>query len=80
MPRPLGHCLFDTAIGVCGLAWTDDALAAVQLPETTPAATRARLCRPFGELPEAPPPPFVQDAIRRIAGLLAGAHDDLRDL
>ena len=24
MPRALAHCLFDTAIGTCGIAWTDD--------------------------------------------------------
>ncbi|MGV3571112.1 MAG: methylated-DNA--[protein]-cysteine S-methyltransferase [Ramlibacter sp.] len=80
MRRALGHCLFDTAIGACGLAWTDVALAAVQLPEATPAGTRERLCRPFGELPDSEPPPFAREAIRRIQALLAGAPDDLRDL
>lgn len=80
MGRVLGYCLFDTAIGQCGLAWTGSALAAVQLPEATPQGTRQRLCRPFGALPEAGPPPFVRAAILRIQGLLAGAADDLCDL
>ena len=38
-----GHCLFDTAIGACGIAWTTQAIAAVQLPESTRAGTRERL-------------------------------------
>ncbi|RYY86674.1 MAG: methylated-DNA--[protein]-cysteine S-methyltransferase, partial [Comamonadaceae bacterium] len=80
MRRALGHCLFDTAIGPCGLAWTEDALAAVQLPESTREGTRARLCRPFGALPEAEPPDFARDAIRGIQGLLAGERDSLADL
>jgi methylated-DNA-[protein]-cysteine S-methyltransferase len=80
MPRALGFCLFDTAIGACGIAWTDAALASVQLPEATPEGTRARLLRYVGEVPEGPAPAFVQDAIGRIQKLLAGEHDDLRDL
>jgi methylated-DNA-[protein]-cysteine S-methyltransferase len=75
-----GYCLFDTAIGACGIAWTDDALAAVQLPEATPEGTRLRLLRFTGEVPEAEPPAFVRDAIRRTQRLLEGEHDDLADL
>lgn len=80
MARALAHCLFDTAIGACGIAWTDAALAAVQLPESTCEGTRARLLRHTGELPAAPPPAFVAEAIHRIQQLLAGAADDLADL
>ncbi|MDB5751282.1 MAG: methylated-DNA--protein-cysteine methyltransferase [Ramlibacter sp.] len=80
MRSALGHCLFETAVGECGLAWNEAALVAVQLPEATPAGTRARLCRPFGTVPEAAPPPFVQAAIMRIRRLLQGERDDLRDL
>lgn len=75
-----GHCLFDTAIGACGIAWTTQAIAAVQLPESTRAGTRERMLRHTGEAPEAPPPDFVRSAITRIQALLAGARDDLRDL
>lgn len=80
MARALGCCLFDTAIGPCGIAWTADALAAVQLPETTPAGTRERMLRHTGPLPESDPPAFVQAAIARIRRLLEGEHDDLADL
>jgi methylated-DNA-[protein]-cysteine S-methyltransferase len=80
MAAALGFCLFDTAIGSCGIAWTDGALASVQLPEATAEGTRARLLRYVGEVPEAAPPAFVQEAIVRIQKLLAGEHDDLCDL
>ncbi|MBE7368255.1 methylated-DNA--[protein]-cysteine S-methyltransferase [Ramlibacter pallidus] len=75
-----GCCLFDTAIGACGIAWTDDALAAVQLPETTRTGTRDRMLRHCGAVPETEPPPFVQAAIARIRALLEGARDDLADV
>jgi methylated-DNA-[protein]-cysteine S-methyltransferase len=75
-----GFCLFETAIGQCGIAWTPDALAAVQLPEADTDGTRRRLLRTTGEIPELAPPPFVRSAITRIQALLQGAHDDLMDL
>jgi methylated-DNA-[protein]-cysteine S-methyltransferase len=79
--RAQGCCLFDTAIGPCGIAWSAAALAAVQLPETTRAATLARMRRHVGqEVPELAPPAFVQAAVARIQALLEGAHDDLADL
>jgi methylated-DNA-[protein]-cysteine S-methyltransferase len=81
MARARGCCLFDTAIGPCGIAWTDVALAAVQLPEATPAGTLRRLLRYVGEeVPQGDPPGFVQAAIVRVQALLAGAKDDLSDL
>jgi methylated-DNA-[protein]-cysteine S-methyltransferase len=76
----LGFCLFETAIGACGVAWTQAALAAVQLPEADEDGTRRRLLRYTGEAPELPPPPFVQAAIARVQALLQGARDDLADL
>ena len=36
------HHLFDTAIGVCGLAWNARGLCGVQLPEKDHAATEQR--------------------------------------
>lgn len=80
MAAPLGFCLFASAIGHCAIAWTDQRLAAVHLPEATPAATCARMARAHPGLPEAPPPGFVQAAIARIQALLAGGRDDLADL
>jgi len=81
MARAQGCCLFDTAIGPCGIAWTDAALAAVQLPESTREGTLRRLLRYVGEeVTQSEPPSFVASAITRIQALLAGAKDDLSDL
>jgi methylated-DNA-[protein]-cysteine S-methyltransferase len=81
MSGAIGCCLFDTAIGACGIAWTGTALAAVQLPETTRAGTLGRMLRWVGEdVPEIEAPPWVEAAIARIQGLLAGERDDLADL
>lgn len=80
MGRALGFCLFDTALGACALAWHDTALVAVQLPEASSEQTRQRMKRELGEVPEAGPPPFAQEAIRRICALLGGAQDDLADI
>jgi methylated-DNA-[protein]-cysteine S-methyltransferase len=77
---PTGCCLFDTAIGACGIAWTGQAIAAVQLPETTREGTLRRMWRSCGEVPQSTPPAFVQQAIARIQSLLQGTRDDLRDL
>src|SRR5687768_7312170 len=40
-----GYALFDTALGRCGIAWTERGVAGVQLPEPSDDATRARLRR-----------------------------------
>jgi methylated-DNA-[protein]-cysteine S-methyltransferase len=80
MAAALGFCLFATAIGPCGIAWTEDALAAVQLPEASQEGTRKRLLRFTGGAAECDPPAFVQAAIARVQALLAGARDDLADL
>jgi methylated-DNA-[protein]-cysteine S-methyltransferase len=80
VPRAIGHCLFATAIGECGIAWTENAIAAVQLPEAQVEGTRRRLLRYTGEVAQAPPPAFVAAAIARVQALLQGARDDLGDL
>jgi methylated-DNA-[protein]-cysteine S-methyltransferase len=60
-----GHALFDTAIGVCGIAWGAAGVLAVQLPEADAARTRARLLKGLPPLPEvAQPPAAVQAASR----------------
>jgi methylated-DNA-[protein]-cysteine S-methyltransferase len=72
-----GFALFETAIGACGVAWSDAGIVAIQLPERNQAATRARLERRVGGVPEAVPPPNVQRAIDAIASLLDSKPVDL---
>jgi len=40
-----GFTVFDTALGPFGVAWRDDTIVTVQLPEADRAATQARLVR-----------------------------------
>ena len=75
-----GLALFDSAIGVCGLAWGANGLLGVQLPEGDAALTQARLSRRFPELEFADPPQTALAAMTRVAAFLAGARDDLLDL
>jgi methylated-DNA-[protein]-cysteine S-methyltransferase len=70
--------LFDTAIGTCGIAWSEDGLARVQLPEATPAAAAARLARVGGASTEGeePSPEWIVRLIADIQALLGGDHVD----
>jgi methylated-DNA-[protein]-cysteine S-methyltransferase len=80
-PAARGHCLFDTAIGRCAIAWGPAGIVAVQLPEADDAATRRRLFRNAGEAPPAAePPPQVQDAIAGVVALMAGERRDLLEV
>jgi methylated-DNA-[protein]-cysteine S-methyltransferase len=72
--------LFETAIGLCGIAWGEHGVCGVQLPEANAEATRARLRRRFASAGEKPPTETVQQTIDRIAALLAGRPSDLSDV
>ena len=78
--QALGWCLFDTAIGACGIAWSAYQLAGVQLPEDDAQAARARMERRFPRLPASEPPAHAAAAIVRIRGLLDGTPDLMDDL
>jgi methylated-DNA-[protein]-cysteine S-methyltransferase len=75
-----GFALFDTAIGSCGIVWAERGVVAVQLPEASEAATRARMRRRFPEAGETPPPASVERAIAGIVTLLDGETTDLSDV
>ncbi|MGZ5270696.1 MAG: methylated-DNA--[protein]-cysteine S-methyltransferase [Ramlibacter sp.] len=81
MAAAVGCCLFDTAIGACGIAWTaEGCVQAVQLPESDDAGTLARMRRRCGGAPEAEAPPAIRDVITRLQATLAGQHDGLLDV
>jgi methylated-DNA-[protein]-cysteine S-methyltransferase len=75
-----GFALFETPIGLCGLAWGESGLVGAQLPEAAPGAAWARLRRRYPDAVEGPPPLAVQRTIERINDLLAGGRDDLVDV
>ncbi|MDX2171207.1 MAG: methylated-DNA--[protein]-cysteine S-methyltransferase [Deltaproteobacteria bacterium] len=72
-----GFALFDTAIGACGVAWGDDGIVGMQLPEGPPLATRAHLRRRFPQAREIMPPDAVRAAMRAVVTLLRGEPADL---
>jgi methylated-DNA-[protein]-cysteine S-methyltransferase len=72
-----GFALFETAIGSCGIAWSERGIVGVQLPEGSARATRSRLLRRFPSAGEAAPPADVQRTIADIVALLGGERRDL---
>ena len=80
MARAIGALLFDTALGGCGIAWSEQGIVGVQLPEANPAQTQARLHRRHGLVPLGPPPPAVQHAVEGMVGLLSGKPVELSDV
>lgn len=77
--HPDAYALFDTAIGRCGIAWTERGVCAVQIAESDDATTRRRLLRQWSETPEEEPPPGVAAVVERIVALLQGDDVDFAD-
>jgi methylated-DNA-[protein]-cysteine S-methyltransferase len=75
-----GYSIFDTAIGRCGIAWSDAGVVGVQLPEAREIETRKRLFRLYSDAREQRPPPDVEIAIEGIVALLRGEPADLSDV
>jgi len=72
----LNYCLFDTAFGVCGIAWRDDRVARFRLPEADRSATEKRL-RAFAGTAEADAPPApLRDLIESLRRYFAGEATD----
>jgi methylated-DNA-[protein]-cysteine S-methyltransferase len=72
----IGHCVFDTSSGTCGVAWSARGLVAVQLPERDRAATERRLVSRCGSSGAATPPPAIAGLITDIARYLDGERID----
>ncbi|MGV9667762.1 methylated-DNA--[protein]-cysteine S-methyltransferase [Nocardia niigatensis] len=79
--RPLASAvLFDTAIGVCAIAWSATGVLRFALPDRDPAATRTHILRRhrYVDIHEADPSADMAAAIDRIRAHLTGDLDDLR--
>jgi methylated-DNA-[protein]-cysteine S-methyltransferase len=75
-----GYTLFETPLGLCGVAWGERGLAGVALPGRDAAATRASLARRFPQAHESAPPADVQAVIAAIGALLNGEPRDLAEV
>lgn len=70
------HHIFDTALGPCGVAWSEHGLVAVQLPERDCALTERRLVAKSGSTGAAAAPPAVSALTADIASYLSGQRVD----
>ena len=81
MPQHPNHAasytLFETSIGLCGLAWNERGVIGFQLPEDDLSRMHGRIARRFPGIVEAPPPPEIQGVIADVAALLQGEARDL---
>ncbi|GLH78616.1 methylated-DNA--protein-cysteine methyltransferase [Bradyrhizobium sp. SSBR45G] len=75
-----GYTIFDTALGRCGIAWSDVGITGVQLPEAREIETRRRLFRQFPEAREERPCSNVELAIKGISAMLRGQAVDFSDV
>ena len=60
-PLSTHYCVFESGIGTCGIAWSEQGLTRFQLPEASRDATERRLqSGPDGPTPSAAPPPVAR--------------------
>src|SRR5579872_5076758 len=81
------HCLFDTPIGRCGIAWSEShnliggySVTQFQLPEATPELTESRFARYCGSCPASLPPAPIAAVMERVRKHLQGETQDFRDV
>ncbi len=67
-----GFSLFDTALGRCGIGWSERGITRITLPEASDAAARRRFQRGAPHATETAPPPAIEAAIARIVQHLRG--------
>lgn len=82
-----GYALFETPLGVCGIAWSKPAgsldashVISFQLPESTPAVTERRMAHNTGASRACLQPPHIAAIIERVRRHLAGHVQDFRDV
>ncbi len=75
-----GYTIFDTAIGRCGIVWSDAGIVAVHLPEAREIDTRRRVYQLYPEARETRPPMNTEVAIDGMVALLRGRDGDLSDV
>lgn len=78
--HPAFYTLFETALGLCGLAWHERGVIGFQLPEDDPSRTRSRIARRFPGIVEAVPTPEIQRIIADVTALMQGEARDLLDV
>lgn len=71
------YTLFETSIGLCGLAWNERGVIGFQLPEDDVSRTRSRIAKRFPGIVEVTPTLDIQHIIADVTALLQGEARDL---
>jgi O-6-methylguanine DNA methyltransferase len=82
------YCLFDTALGACGIGWQNHgptnalpAVTLIQLPDITKQLTEERIIKTAaGSCREDQPPPYILEVIGKICSHLQGKSQDFCDI
>lgn len=77
---PMHYCLFDTAIGAVGVAWSAHGVTRLQLPEASRNATERRLRGRSASAFECQPPPQIERAIDAVQRYMAGERVHFSDI
>jgi methylated-DNA-[protein]-cysteine S-methyltransferase len=77
--RRLPYALFDTALGRCGIAWSDQGVVRIQFPDASDAQAIRRLAM-GAEITAVEPPAPVRRAIDALCRHLDGDLQDFGDL
>src|SRR5450631_701833 len=72
-----GYSIFDSTVGRCGIAWGDQGIVGVQLPEAREIETRRRMLRQYSDARELRP---TLNAEIAIDALLRGQACDFSDV
>jgi methylated-DNA-[protein]-cysteine S-methyltransferase len=77
----ISYCFFPSSLGVVGIAWTEQGILGLQLPERNQEETRKRLLNRFDKCIEVKTidhwiAPWVADSIRRVQLHLGGDPQD----
>ena len=73
---PPGYCIFETAIGLCGVAWSERGFVRFQLPDASGHSPERRLRTFIGDAAPAQPVAMVASLITQIRGYLTGEQTD----
>jgi methylated-DNA-[protein]-cysteine S-methyltransferase len=76
MEARMQHCLFETDLGACGVAWSERGVARFQLPEADRGATERRLRRRAAESSAVSPPRTIAAVIADVQRYMGGAKVD----
>jgi methylated-DNA-[protein]-cysteine S-methyltransferase len=73
------YARFATAIGDCGIAWSENGVIGLWLPRTDGSLPAATVLRRWPDALEAPLPPELQPGVQQIIDLLAGRAKPMLD-